>query len=306
MDKRFECSLCLEHFKDPRILSCFHTFCMQCLQRYLAKSNHFDMHRLKFVCPLCRSENTLPRQGVAGLQKNFYLNEESAKPSHPMCSTHPKEDLRFYCKACKVTMCRDCKVVSHTIHETDMVDNIKNEMKQNLEQALYNADKRINEIWMKVQGDHNKEANSITRVLAEMKRKAEEIKKEIDTLVKIVGHKLEPHYLKSRCNFDYVKSQCGSRKSRISMYDAMLSDAVKNGNSHQVLQMYKNILERDEIRQLRSVPPIPEQGLSEADVTSFKRRLDELFEKLKGNVRGVQGLVPVLTKNIRTAEDNPR
>uniref|UniRef100_A0A0L8HG23 RING-type domain-containing protein n=1 Tax=Octopus bimaculoides TaxID=37653 RepID=A0A0L8HG23_OCTBM len=49
------CPICLDEFRDPRVLPCQHSFCMQCLQ------NHVDSHKSDifrkgvFHCPSCRA-----------------------------------------------------------------------------------------------------------------------------------------------------------------------------------------------------------------------------------------------------------
>ena len=114
--------------------------------------------------------NTLPKEGVAGLQKNFYVNEDSAKPRHPMCSSHPSEDLRFYCKTCDIAVCRDCKVISHTIHETDMIDNVTNKIKQTIEQTLIHADKTIQDSWVQARELLCREAYMLNDVVTTLNR----------------------------------------------------------------------------------------------------------------------------------------
>ena len=40
------CPICLDHFKDPRLLPCTHTFCLQCIKNIALKNND------QFECPL--------------------------------------------------------------------------------------------------------------------------------------------------------------------------------------------------------------------------------------------------------------
>ena len=37
VDQRLSCPVCLERFRDPRLLNCTHSFCMLCLQDVLNK-----------------------------------------------------------------------------------------------------------------------------------------------------------------------------------------------------------------------------------------------------------------------------
>ena len=65
----FECSVCLESLinKQPRLLSCGHTFCTPCLQQ-LSAGNIVN-------CPKCRSHTQLPPEGVQALPKNTDINK---------------------------------------------------------------------------------------------------------------------------------------------------------------------------------------------------------------------------------------
>ncbi|CAH1249840.1 TRIM3 [Branchiostoma lanceolatum] len=67
-DERFlTCPVCLLHFRDPRVLPCLHTFCRECLQEWATKQQPLE-------CPTCRTQVSLPDQGVDGLKTNFYVN----------------------------------------------------------------------------------------------------------------------------------------------------------------------------------------------------------------------------------------
>ena len=50
--EHFECTVCMEQFKKPKVLPCLHTFCMMCLQKLLKKqgSDHI------ITCPECRQD----------------------------------------------------------------------------------------------------------------------------------------------------------------------------------------------------------------------------------------------------------
>ena len=57
LDEHFECSVCLEKFDNPRVLSCLHTFCERCLERLVEHKQ--EIWSIK--CPECR-KNTEVRQ----------------------------------------------------------------------------------------------------------------------------------------------------------------------------------------------------------------------------------------------------
>jgi len=68
------CSICLDNFKSPRLLPCFHAFCLECLEgycRFLDKLPGDDVQ-----CPLCRTEFKLPDRGVANFPVKEYYTEQ--------------------------------------------------------------------------------------------------------------------------------------------------------------------------------------------------------------------------------------
>ena len=107
----FECSVCLESLinKQPRLLSCGHTFCTPCLYQ-LSGRNMFN-------CPKCRSPTRLPPGGVQALPKNTDISkirereqELSARNEH-FCQMCRKTDakIEYICTSCsKRLICQEC------------------------------------------------------------------------------------------------------------------------------------------------------------------------------------------------------
>ena len=58
--KELKCGLCSDKFVDPRLLSCLHTFCFNCLRRYIDKGKF----KACFACPLCNRKIDIPKGGV--------------------------------------------------------------------------------------------------------------------------------------------------------------------------------------------------------------------------------------------------
>ena len=48
--ERLTCAVCMEHFKEPKVLPCLHTYCKECLEK-LVKKQRYD-HVI--TCPECR------------------------------------------------------------------------------------------------------------------------------------------------------------------------------------------------------------------------------------------------------------
>ncbi|KAI6220358.1 B-box type zinc finger protein ncl-1 [Aphelenchoides fujianensis] len=62
-----KCPLCTEHFRDPRVLACFHSFCKECLEKQLENNE-------RIVCPQCLGETQIsPSLGIDGLLSDYGL-----------------------------------------------------------------------------------------------------------------------------------------------------------------------------------------------------------------------------------------
>ena len=53
--KQLCCAICLEQFKEPKVLPCLHTYCKGCLVKLVKKKEHDDI----ITCPECRQDVTV-------------------------------------------------------------------------------------------------------------------------------------------------------------------------------------------------------------------------------------------------------
>ncbi|KAI8498636.1 hypothetical protein Bbelb_238380 [Branchiostoma belcheri] len=108
-----ECTICLEPYKDPKILPCLHTFCKDCLETFIAKQSKV---KDRFPCPTCRIETVLPEGVVAGLKNNFFvLSLRDTVESHRTLASNDKvpcdvceEVASCGCVVCEEFLCEDC------------------------------------------------------------------------------------------------------------------------------------------------------------------------------------------------------
>jgi hypothetical protein len=63
------CDICMEQLDDPRLLTCGHTFCTQCLQLQLTRSGP-QLRPPRLACAYCRKLTRLTLRGVSDLPTN--------------------------------------------------------------------------------------------------------------------------------------------------------------------------------------------------------------------------------------------
>ena len=71
LEDQLTCAICLDAFKDPKLLQCFHVYCKDCLQRLVVQDRQ---GQLSLRCPICRQCTLLPPANESGLQPAFHIH----------------------------------------------------------------------------------------------------------------------------------------------------------------------------------------------------------------------------------------
>ena len=111
VEDQITCPICMEHFTDPRVLPCFHSYCLTCLQRVLVEGNY------SLPCPTCRSPCPVPDKGLASLPPSFVVNnlmevydriKKASAHQHVSCDNCDNTNADIYCKQCATFLCPEC------------------------------------------------------------------------------------------------------------------------------------------------------------------------------------------------------
>ena len=70
--------MCFEIFRNPKALPCLHTFCLECLQKYINSKATFIAQHGTFTCPVCRVKTKPPEP----VNPNINLWAESFTSNH--------------------------------------------------------------------------------------------------------------------------------------------------------------------------------------------------------------------------------
>ena len=122
LDSSTKCTKCHNHYDDPRMLPCLHSFCKSCVGQLVIQNGSKKTVR----CPTCYSTSPLPLKGVDVFPRNVRLNYEAAitkyeaqiksktPPSCDECRRDPPLETVSFCCTCRSFLCKECHT-QHTI-----------------------------------------------------------------------------------------------------------------------------------------------------------------------------------------------
>ncbi|OXA58597.1 hypothetical protein Fcan01_07864 [Folsomia candida] len=101
------CLICNKVYEDPRLLSCYHSFCAKCLPGRLGDA--------KLVCPLCGKPT--PLKDGTGPPSDHLLRFllHSSPDIHPSCANCDNKSRApmYYCNTCGQVLCNGCREETH-------------------------------------------------------------------------------------------------------------------------------------------------------------------------------------------------
>ena len=114
LESEITCSICQEHYTEPKVLPCLHYYCKKCILK-LALSTQSGK---SFHCPECRCAATLPEGGVDNLKTAFFANRLKSKVT-TLQRAHGKVEVKCelctaasnaeaFCRQCSCFICNEC------------------------------------------------------------------------------------------------------------------------------------------------------------------------------------------------------
>ena len=144
LEDQLTCAICLDAFKDPKLLQCFHVYCKDCLQRLVVTDRQ---GQLSLRCPTCRQSTLLPpATSVSDLQPAFHIHhlfeiqdalEKVKEPQKVMCGKckKAKQAASSYCRDCGEFICAMCTTIHSNWddfagHEVVALEQLESKMKE--------------------------------------------------------------------------------------------------------------------------------------------------------------------------------
>ena len=251
LNEEVSCSVCMSTFTDPKILPCFHTFCLHCLNELQRTSGKHG----EITCPECRRKFQVPGSGypkdlpanfrmnslldvmaiqkcnVAGVKcgncektsaQSFYCFQccafwcEDCNTAHNLIKAnkthrvlairdfkdedienvlkravycqkkhHEKEELKFFCKQCEVSICNTCVVTFHEGHDKVLLQDAANERKLSLESAIESQKEKV----LQKRNLISRLQNEYIQIQGQVRNTRKSAQSFVDNLIKVVEEK---------------------------------------------------------------------------------------------------------------------
>uniref|UniRef100_A0AAR2JJL3 Tripartite motif containing 105 n=1 Tax=Pygocentrus nattereri TaxID=42514 RepID=A0AAR2JJL3_PYGNA len=129
LEAELSCAVCLDVYKDPRLLTCGHNFCHTCLLRVWENQ---DANLQRYSCPECRTvfedypatQRNIKLRQLQRLHTNKATGPDGVPPRvTEVCANHGKP-WEFFCKEHKTCLCRSC-LEEHKTHQYQLLEDAK-------------------------------------------------------------------------------------------------------------------------------------------------------------------------------------
>uniref|UniRef100_A0A3B4CZV0 Zinc-binding protein A33-like n=1 Tax=Pygocentrus nattereri TaxID=42514 RepID=A0A3B4CZV0_PYGNA len=222
-EEQLSCPVCCDIFRDPVLLSCSHSVCKTCLQKFWETKGSQE-------CPVCRRRSSKDHPPCNLELKNLceaFLEsrwQRSSAGSQGLCVQH-NEKLKLFCLDEQQPVCVVCQTSKeHRNHKFCPVDEVVTEFKDKLKSALEPLQKNLR-VLEEVKRDYDQTAAHIKTQAQHTER---QIKEEFEKLHQFLRDE-EAARIAALKEEEKQKSQMMSRKiEEMTGEISALSDTIRN------------------------------------------------------------------------------
>ncbi|XP_044186834.1 zinc-binding protein A33-like [Thunnus albacares] len=133
------CHVCSETFRDPVSLTCNHSFCSSCLQKFWEQAKNKN-------CPICKRKSSKDYPSInlslkdladsfAKRQNNSSETEKEKEKEEVVCDKHPEVPY-WFCEDEQRAVCPVCEFSLHQSHKVVPVEQAVSDLKDQLKSDL--------------------------------------------------------------------------------------------------------------------------------------------------------------------------
>ncbi|KAL3238556.1 hypothetical protein MRX96_048097 [Rhipicephalus microplus] len=190
LDQLLTCAICLDRYRNPKLLPCQHSFCADpCLEGLQ------DYARRQIKCPECRAEHRIPYNGVQTFPTNVTLmrflelhrditgeEPEPLPSSMERCHVCSEKSLVSRCSHCEKKICETCKEAHLDIMRREISPHLQSSS-QNCALVKEELDDLINRYIKDLQLVHNKLKTEIDVYLQQELKQLSALSEDVETEV---------------------------------------------------------------------------------------------------------------------------
>ena len=222
LEDQLNCSICLDTFKNPKLLQCPHIFCQQCLEGLVRRQP-------SITCPSCRQVTPIPANGVAGLPAALHIQhfqevlkqhkeakEEQAGKKN-FCPKHDKREVDIYCESCGVLICWKCikKGGEHYSHDYEEIDDALERFKAEVKASLEPLEMELATLEESFMRRQEKIANQRVTIEAKIHKSIKQLHEILDGRQADLITQLEQMIEDQLCSLADEKKHLESKKAEI-------------------------------------------------------------------------------------------
>ncbi|XP_022653025.1 RING finger protein nhl-1-like isoform X3 [Varroa jacobsoni] len=191
LEQLLTCAICMDRFKNPKLLPCQHTYCGDpCMEGLV------DYARRQIKCPECRAEHRIPYNGIQTLPTNVTLMRflelhrsitgEEPEPEEAVlgrCSVCSEKQHLVTCHHCGKKICPDCKEAHLDVMRREIFricSNVRRSLTR-LEDTLKETKKNEDKLITNCTNVREEIADVIGRSVKDLERLKDRLSSEVDS-----------------------------------------------------------------------------------------------------------------------------
>ncbi|XP_028269406.1 nuclear factor 7, brain-like [Parambassis ranga] len=292
VESLLSCFVCSETFRDPVTLSCSHSFCSSCLQKFWEQTKNKN-------CPICKRRSSKDHPGInftlkeladsfAGRKTSSSTEEgekkEVKKKEEVVCDKHSEVPYLF-CEDEQRAVCPVCEFSLHQTHKVVPVEQAVRDLKEQLRSDLKSLqDKR--DKYKQVEDTYNEMSQHVKKQLLSTET---QIRAEFNKLHQFLKEEEESRLAALREEEEQKRKTMSREMKRIQQQMSSLSDSIcaveEELQKQQVsfLSSYKDTQSRARAQSSLSDPQLVSGAL--IDVAKHLGNLSfRVWEKMKDKV----------------------